>query len=97
VTRPNAVPRTVHFDIGRITLHGYSPGQRTRFVSSLWSHLADLATSGGYDWPAAGARRIGHLDVGLLLPGAQPEEAAWRVATRLLTATARPGARRGDE
>jgi hypothetical protein len=96
VTQPNAVPRTVHFDIGRITLHGYSAGQRTRFVSSLRSHLATLATSGGYDWPAAGTRRVAHLDAGLLPPGAQPEEAARRIAARLLTA-ARPGARMGDE
>jgi hypothetical protein len=87
VNQQGAVPSTVHFDIGRITLHGYSPAQRSRFVTSLRAHLADLSAQGGYDWPAGG-RRVGHLDAGLLRPGAPPEEAARRVATRLLAAAA---------
>lgn len=85
------VPQAVHFDIGRITLHGYSPGQRTRFVSSLRTQLAALtaqAASDGYRWPTAGERRIGHLDAGMLRAGASPEEAAERIATRLLAAVA---------
>jgi len=48
MTRQAGVPRAVHFDIGRITLHGYSPGQRTRFVSSLRMRLAGLAASEGH-------------------------------------------------
>ena len=40
-------PRAVHFDIGRVTLDGYSPGQRARFVSSLRTRLAGLAASDG--------------------------------------------------
>ncbi len=80
-----AVARTVHFDIGRITLHGYSPGQRTRFVSSLQARLADLATNNGHGWPA-GERQIEHVDAGLLRPGAPPEEAAQRIAARILAA-----------
>jgi hypothetical protein len=93
VNHEAAVPRTVHFDIGRITLHGYSPGQRTRFVTSLQARLAELATNGGYDWPAAGQRRVGHLDAGPLRPGAPPEEAAHRIAARLLAAVAGGGDR----
>lgn len=83
--------RTTHFDIGRITLHGYSPRQQTRFVSSLrarLAELAELASAGGNGWPAGGQRRIDHLDAGLLRAGAPPEEAAGRVAARLFAAVA---------
>jgi hypothetical protein len=83
-----AAARTVHFDIGRITLHGYSPVQRTRFVSSLQAGLAELAANGGYDWAAAGERQIRHVDAGPLRPGAPPEEAAQRIAARILAAAA---------
>jgi hypothetical protein len=83
-----AAARTVHFDIGRVTLHGYSPGQRTRFVSSLRARLAELAANGGHDWAATGARQIGHVDAGPLRPGAPPEEAAQRIAARILAAAA---------
>ena len=86
MTRQAGVPRAVHFDIGRITLHGYSPGQRTRFVSSLRMRLAGLAASVGHRWPAGPLGRIGHLDAGVLRPGAPPEEAAARVAAALLAA-----------
>jgi len=93
VRQQAGVPQAVHFDIGRITLHGYSPGQRTRFVSSLRARLAALTAqaasdSDGHRWPAAGQRRIGHLDAGVLRAGASPEEAAERIATRLLAAVA---------
>jgi hypothetical protein len=80
-----ARPGAVHFQIGRLTLHGFSAGQQQRFVSSLQSSLSDLGASGG-DWPAAGRRTIGHLDAGTLRSGASPEEAAQVVATRLRTA-----------
>jgi hypothetical protein len=88
VRRGTAAARTVHFDIGRITLHGYSPGQRTRFVGSLRAGLAELAASGGYDWAATGERQVGHVDAGPLRPGAPPEEAAKRIAARILAAAA---------
>jgi len=89
---------TVHFDIGRVTLHGYSPGQQARFVSSLRARLADLAAGDGLGLglglgpglgpggPPGAARRIGRLDAGMLRPGAPPEEAAERVAAALLAA-----------
>jgi hypothetical protein len=83
-----AVPASVHFDIGRITLHGYSPGQRTRFVSSLRERLAELAASDGRSWPTAVQRRVGRLDAGDMRPGAPPEEAAQRIAERLIAAVA---------
>jgi hypothetical protein len=95
VNQQATVPRAVHFDIGRITLHGYTAGQRTRFLSSLQAHLAELAGVGGYDWPTAGKRRIGHLNAGLLRPGARPEEAAQRLAAHLIAAAAGPGGRGG--
>jgi hypothetical protein len=47
VTAKSGPPRAVHFDIGRVTLDGYSPGQRARFVSSLRTRLAGLAASAG--------------------------------------------------
>ena len=90
-----AVPRTVHFDIGHITLHGYSPGQRTRFARSLQACLTELGTGHGQDWPAPGQQRIGHLDAGLLRAGAPPEEAARRVAAEVLAAVAGRAGRDG--
>ena len=96
MTPQAGVPRTVHFDIGRVTLPGYSPGQRARFVSSLRTRLAGLAASEGRGWPAATPRRIGHLDAGVLRPGAPPEEAAERIAAALLAAVGgEPGKRPG--
>jgi hypothetical protein len=80
------VPRAVHFDIGRVTLHGYSPGQQARFVSSLRTRLDGLAAREGLSWPSGPPRRIGNLDAGVLRPGAPPEEAAERVAAALLAA-----------
>jgi hypothetical protein len=86
-------PRAVHFEIGRLTLHGFSAGQQRRFVSSLQTSLADLGAS-GRDWPATGRRRIARLDAGALLPGATPEEAARAVATQLQSAVRSTGAGR---
>jgi hypothetical protein len=102
---PRDAPRTVHFDIGRITLPGYSPGQQARFVSSLQTQLAGLAdladlaglaASDGRGWPAGAPPRIGHLDAGVLRPGAAPEEAAARIAAALLAAVGGPATRAGQ-
>jgi hypothetical protein len=105
---PRDAPRTVHFDIGRITLPGYSPGQQARFVSSLQTQLAGLAdladlaglaglaASDGRGWPAGAPPRIGHLDAGVLRPGAAPEEAAARIAAALLAAVGGPETRAGQ-
>jgi hypothetical protein len=99
---PRDAPRTVHFDIGRITLPGYSPGQQARFVSSLQTQLAGLAdlaglaASDGCGWPAGAPPRIGHLDAGVLRPGAAPEEAAARIAAALLAAVGGPATRAGQ-
>jgi hypothetical protein len=94
VTPQAGAPRAVHFEIGRITLPGYSPAQQARFVSSLRTRLAGLASgegaaesrAQGRGFPALTPRRIGHLDAGVLRPGAPPEEAAERVAAALLAA-----------
>lgn len=94
MTPQAGVPRAVHFDVGRITLHGYSPGQRARFVSSLRARLAGLAAGDGLSRPPGASRRIGRLDAGVLRPGAPPEEAAERIAATLLAAIgAGPGER----
>jgi hypothetical protein len=87
MTQQPCSPRTIHFDIGRITLHGYSPGQRDRFVGSLRARLAALAAGNGHRWPDA-ARRIGQLDGGVLRAGAAPEEAAERIAASLVAVIA---------
>ena len=84
MTPQAGLPRAVHFDIGRLTLHGYSPGQRARFVSSLRAQLAGLAAGDGLGWPPGASRRIGRLDAGVLRPVAPPEEAAERIAATLL-------------
>jgi hypothetical protein len=80
-----AVPRSIHIHVERVTLHGYSPSQQARFTDALQTHLTQLAASEDVTWPAAG-ERIRHLDAGVMRAGAQPEEAAHRVAARLLAA-----------
>ena len=80
-----AVPRSIHFDIQRITLHGYSPSQRARFIGALETRLTELSANGDVAWPAAG-QRVGHLDASPLRASVQPEEAAQRIAARLLAA-----------
>jgi hypothetical protein len=91
VTAESGPPRAVHFDIGRVTLPGYSPGQQARFVRSLQARLAGLAASHGDRWPGAAQRRIGHLDAGVLPASAAPEQAAEQVAASLFAALADPG------
>jgi hypothetical protein len=86
-------PLAVHFDIGRITLHGYSAAQRAQFISSLRDRLAALDPGDG--WPAGAPPRTAHLDAGVLRAGAPPDEAAGRVAAALLAAAGLgPAARR---
>jgi hypothetical protein len=75
---------TVRFEIGRITLHGYAPGQQARFISALRAGLAELADNGGL--AAAAGRQVGHLDAGVLRAGAPPEEAARRIAAQVRAA-----------
>jgi hypothetical protein len=87
-------PLAVHFDIGRITLHGYSAAQRAQFISSLRDRLAALDPGDG-GWPAGAPRRAAHLDAGVLRAGAPPEEAAGRVAAALLAAAGLGPAARG--
>jgi hypothetical protein len=93
--RVSPAPRAVHFDVGRLTLDGYSAAQRARFVSSLRDRLADLAAGDGPAWPAAAQRRVEHLDAGVLPASAAPEEAAQRVAAALLAHLCAPAGRRG--
>jgi hypothetical protein len=85
-----SAPSSIHFDIRRVTLHGYSPSQRARFIDALGARLTELAANGGLAWPAA-SQQVGRLDAGALRAGAQPEEAAQRIAARLLAAVANEG------
>jgi hypothetical protein len=72
---------TVHFDIGRITLHGYSPADQTRFVGALRTQLTDQATNSGRNWLAE--QQVAHVDGGTLPAGMTPEQAAQRIAARI--------------
>jgi hypothetical protein len=83
VTVPHAQATNVHFRIDRLSLAGFSPTQRARFVSALESSLTALAGTAGMDWAQVGGRRLAHIDAGELSPGASPEDAAQRVAARL--------------
>lgn len=76
-------PATVHFEIGRVTLHGFSAPEGQRFVRSLEASLNQLGTSRATAWPIAGRRTIARLDAGALRGGATPEEAASVLATAL--------------
>jgi hypothetical protein len=76
-------PRLLHFNVGRITLEGYSPSEQRRFRAALESNLARLERnfSGG----AARDLTLHHLDAGQLAI-AGPEAAARRIAARIVAA-----------
>ncbi len=76
----------IHFEIGRITLHGFPPAHRARFLASLRASLTELGTSG--DWSPAVPRQLGRVDAGPLRAGASPEEAAGLVTAQIRAAIA---------
>lgn len=91
-------PRSIHFDIGRITLHGYSAADRDRFENALRTALAELAASQAElagpprgASPGTGNRFIPRLGAGTIPAGASPERAARVIAARVLGAVASPG------
>jgi hypothetical protein len=61
----------LHFEIGKITLHGYAQGDQKRFTDSLQASLAEFARTPG----AASQVR----------PGTSPEEAGRQVAAQIFT------------
>jgi hypothetical protein len=79
-----SAPGAVHFEIGRITLHGFPPAHRARFAASLQASLAELGSSG--DWSHATPRQLGRVDAGPLRAGASPEEAAGLVTAQIRAA-----------
>jgi hypothetical protein len=91
--KPPAASGRVHFDVGRITLHGYSPGQRTRFVAALRAQLTELAAADRLRWPAGQPRHIGRVEAEPLPPDASPERAARHVAARIMAAATAGGHR----
>jgi hypothetical protein len=86
VTRRVSPPASVRVAIDRITLHGYSPAQRARFVASLQASLRALDATGS---APRGGQSLGRLDAGALPTGATPEEAAERVGAAIRAALAR--------
>jgi hypothetical protein len=74
----------LRFDIQRISLpRSYTRTQRERFTTALTAALTQLASQ----QPAgqvAGITRIPHLEAGRLREGATPEEAALKIAVRIL-------------
>jgi hypothetical protein len=62
-------PPRLHFEIGKITLHGYAQGDQKRFSDSLQASLAEFART-----PGAASQ---------VHPGASPEEAARHVAGQI--------------
>ena len=93
MTRQVPPPRSIHFDVGQITLHGYGAADRDRFESALRIALAELAASqaGLAEPPRDGNRFIPRLDAGAIPAGASPERAARVIAARVLGAVASPG------
>lgn len=68
-TRQAEAPARLHFEIGKITLHGYAQADQKRFSDLLQASLAEFA------------RRPGAVSE--LHPGASPEEAARHVAAQI--------------
>jgi len=81
----------LHFNIGRITLDGYSGAEQRRFQSSLETHLARLGRNAS--GRTAKELTLKHLDAGEPPPGATPEATARHIAARIVAALGRSGAR----
>jgi hypothetical protein len=82
----------VSFEIERLTLHGYGPADRARFLDALHAGLSELGASA--DWAAAAPVRLGRLRIGELRPGATPEDAARQLTGGLRAALDRGSVRR---
>jgi predicted mannosyl-3-phosphoglycerate phosphatase (HAD superfamily) len=74
----------VHFEIGRIGLHGFSPAHRARFIASLHASLSELASAA--DWSLSEPRQLARVSVADMRPGASPEDAAALVTARVRAA-----------
>jgi hypothetical protein len=68
----------LHFNIRRLTLHGYSRADQARFTRTLRAELAKLSAKA-----TPGDPRIERLDAGEMGSGVSPEEAARRIARRI--------------
>jgi hypothetical protein len=78
-------PASIHFNIGRITLHGYTTANQRSFTNSLQRSLGELVEARrDYDWSNATSLRIRKMSGGKLNPGASPEEAAMQVARQIV-------------
>ena len=78
-------PASLHFNISRITLHGYTTANKRRFTDSLTRSLGELVNSHrNHDWSNAESFRIRNVNGGKLTPDASPEEAAMHVAQQIM-------------
>ncbi len=78
-------PASIHFNIGRITLHGYTTAHQRLFTNSLQRSLGELVEARrDSDWSNVTSLRIRKMSGGKLNPGASPEEAAMHVARQIV-------------
>lgn len=76
----------LHFQIDRITLHGYTANAHARFVNSFRESLLSLAPTLGSPGLARVSRKLTSLDAGLLRPELSAEEAGRQVARQIVAA-----------
>jgi hypothetical protein len=87
--------RKLRFDIGRLTLPGYSAAECARFTAALRVELERVSKEGVRSAQTqAFTSAIPHLDGGQLRHGASPEQAAAQVAGRV--GSAMGGSRKGS-
>jgi hypothetical protein len=81
----------LHFEIGRITLYGYSASENARFTHSLRLNLTELARRHRTQaWSEANGLAIDRLDAGQLPAGASPEDAARQIGARIFAGLTQP-------
>lgn len=81
----------VSFDVQRITVEGYSSGERRRFVAALNRELTAIGTALGEGQNRPSPGRIGHVDAGTTPRAHTPEAAAAQVGAGLRQALSAPG------
>ncbi len=86
--KSNPGPR-LHFQIDRITLHGYTANAHARFLNSFRESLLSLAPTLGSSGLAQVSRKLSSLDAGQLRPGVSAEEAGRQVARQIVAALGR--------
>lgn len=84
-------PASIHFNIGRITLHGYTTTNQKRFTHSLEKSLGELvAAHPDYNWSNLASLKIRKMNGGRVNADASPEEAAIHVARQIVQHALQP-------